>query len=182
MFGQRLGGRAAGVDGEGLAVQGRPVGVGGLVDDGEEPGRTQLAEDPQRGARPLDQGVRRAEADVGLAADDGLVGEVLVGQLDQLDVDALVAHPLEGDEEGQRLHRLDVAEGDPDLVCVIAACSASSPQAASRSVRAATAARNLGFIVVIPSGGGSGRPPTRHTRTARATVWCRSHSIRSDII
>jgi hypothetical protein len=102
------------VHGEGLAVERLPVGVGGLVDHGEEAQALELADDPQRSARLLDQPVRRAEPDIGLPADHGLVGEILVGELDQLDVCAPLAHPLHGDEQGERLDRLDVAESDAD--------------------------------------------------------------------
>ena len=112
---QRLGRGATRVHGERLAVHRLPVGVLRLVDDREEPGCLELAEDPQRGLGGLDQRVRRAEADVGLAPDDRLVGEVLVGELHQLDLGAAVPHPLEGDEQREGLHGLDVAEGDPDL-------------------------------------------------------------------
>ena len=104
--------------GEGLAVERLPVGVGGLVGHGEEANALELADDPQRSAGVLDQAVWRAEPHIGLPADHGLVGEVLVGELDQLDVGAPLAHPLHGDEEGERLDRLDVAESDPDAAAV----------------------------------------------------------------
>ena len=71
--------------GEGLAVQRLPVGIGGLVDHGEEANALELADDSQRSTGPLDQAVGRAEPDVGLSADDGLVGEVLVGEVDQFE-------------------------------------------------------------------------------------------------
>ena len=149
--GERLGRRASGVHGEGLAVERLPVGVGGLVDHGEEAQALELAEDPQRSAGALDQAVRRAEPDVGLAADHGLVGEVLVGELDQLDVGAPLAHPLHGDEEGERLDRLDVAESDPDAAAaafraparvVIVAARRESPAPASQRVPTPSSCRS----------------------------------------
>ena len=100
---------------EGLAVQRLPVGISGLVDHGEEANALELADDPKRSAGALDQAVGRAETHIGLPADHGLVGEILVGELDHLDVGAPLAHPLHGDEEGERLDRLDVAESDPDV-------------------------------------------------------------------
>ena len=116
-----------------LAVERLPVGIRGLVDDGEEAQALQLAEDPQRRARALDQAVRRAEADVGLAADHGLVGEVLVGELDQLDLGAPLAHAIERDEQRERLDRLDVAERDPDGAAAFA--TSARPDAPSRRRR-----------------------------------------------
>jgi hypothetical protein len=110
---------------ERLPVERLPVGVFGLVDDGEELEALQLAEDPQWSARALDQTVGRAEPDIGLAADHGLVGEVLVGELDQLDVGAPLPDPLHGDEEGERLDRFDVAEGHADAAAAFGRGSAS---------------------------------------------------------
>ncbi len=102
------------MDGERLAVERLPVGIRLRIGDGEEAQGLQLAEDPDRRASLLDHRVRRAEGDVGLSAQYGLGGEVLFGELDQLDLDAPLAHPLERDEEVERLDALDVAECDPD--------------------------------------------------------------------
>ena len=136
------------MDGELPPVERLPVGVRGLVGHGEELHALELAEDPQRSARALDQAVGRAETDVGLAADHRLVGEVLVGELDQLDVGAPLAHPLHRDEERERLHRLDVAKRDPDLAAAFGAASHGLVFAAARhqpsaSVSVATSATNL---------------------------------------
>src|ERR687894_1187042 len=112
--GLRLGARAPRVHRERLAVEGLPVGVGGLVDHGEVPQGLELAEDPDGSRRALDQAVRRTEPHVGLPADDGLVRNVLVGQLVGLDLHAALTHVLQGDEQGEGLDRLDVAQRDPD--------------------------------------------------------------------
>src|SRR3712207_2750558 len=100
--GLRLGARAPRVHGEGLAVESLPVGVGGLVDYGEVPQGLKLAEDPYGSRGAFDQAVRRTEPHVGLPADDGLVREVLVGQLVGLDLHAALANVLQGDEQGDR--------------------------------------------------------------------------------
>src|SRR5919112_4715925 len=109
-----LGARAPRMHRERLAVESLPVGVGGLVDDGEVPQGLELAEDPDGSRGAFDQAVRRTEPHVGLPADDCLVRDVLVGQLVGLDLHAALAHVLQGDEQGEGLDRLDVAQRDPD--------------------------------------------------------------------
>src|SRR5690606_19130774 len=54
----------------------------------------------------------RADADIRLAADYRLGGDVLRFQVAHLDVDAALLRPLDGDLEVQRLDRGDIAEGD----------------------------------------------------------------------
>ncbi len=110
----RLGPGSARMDGERLAIERLPVWIRLGVDDREEAQGLELAEDPDRRAGLLDDGVRSAKANIGLSAQHGLGGEVLLGELDQLDIDAPLAHPLERDEEVERLDALDVAERDPD--------------------------------------------------------------------
>ena len=109
-----LGRRAAGVDGEGLAVQGLPVRIRRRIDDREEARRLQLADEPDRGTGLLDYRVWRAEGDVGLPAQDRFGGEVLLGELRELDVDPALADPLQRDQQVERLDPFDVAERDPD--------------------------------------------------------------------
>src|SRR5918997_2937028 len=109
-----LGARAPRMHRERLAVESLPVGVGGLVNHGEVPQGLELAEDPDWSRRAFDQAVRRTEPHVGLPADDGLVREVFVGQLVGLDLHAALANVLQGDEQGEGLDRLDVAQRDPD--------------------------------------------------------------------
>src|SRR5918997_3457486 len=116
--GLRLGARAPRVHRERLAVEGLPVGVGGLVDHGEVPQGLELAEDPEGSRRAFDQAVRRTEPHVGLPADDSLVRKVLVGQLGGLDLHAALTHMLQGDEQVEGLDRLDVAQSDPDEALV----------------------------------------------------------------
>src|SRR5918996_3300291 len=111
---QRLRGGAARVNCERLTVERLPVGVRRHVGDREEACDLQLAEDPYGGGGALDQTVRGTEPDIGLPADDRLVGEILVGQLVELDLDITFAHPVERDEQGERLDRLDVTQRDAD--------------------------------------------------------------------
>src|SRR5918995_2743930 len=116
--GQCLGARPPRVHRDRLAVEGLPVGVGGLVDHGEVPQGLELAEDPEGSRRAFDQAVRRTKPHVGLSADDGLVRKVLVGQLGDLDLHAALTHVLQGDEQVEGLDRLDVAQRDPDEALV----------------------------------------------------------------
>jgi hypothetical protein len=110
----RLGPRPARVDRERLAVERLPVGIGLGVRDREEAQRLQLADDPDGCAGLLDDRVRSAERHVGLPAQHGLSGEVLLGELGQLHVDPALADALERDQQVECLDPLDVAKRDPD--------------------------------------------------------------------
>src|SRR5688500_3243894 len=102
------------MDRERLTVESLPVRVLGLVDAGEETSGLQLTDDPQGSAGALDQAIRGSEPDIALSADDCLIGDVLVGQFVDLDLHTSFAHPLEGDEQGERLDGLDIAQRDAD--------------------------------------------------------------------
>ena len=101
------------MDGDLLAVEVLPRLVELGVDDREEAERRDLQEHAHRNADLLDERIGCADADIGLAADDRLGGQVLVVEDDQLDVDAAFLGAL---DRGERLDRFDagqVAEGDP---------------------------------------------------------------------
>ena len=107
-----LGAGAARLHGDLLAVEVLPGLVELAVDDREEAQRRDLREHADRHAGLLDQRIGRADADIGLAANDRLRGEVLVVEDDQLDIDAALLGAL---DRGQRLDGFDpgqVAEGD----------------------------------------------------------------------
>ena len=128
----RLGARAARLHGDLLAVEVLPALVEFAVDDREEAQRRDLREHADRHADLLDQRVGRADADIGLAADDRLGGEVLVVEDDQLDIDAALLGAL---DRGQRLDRFDagqVAEGDAHVAGSAAVADAPLASAAAK--------------------------------------------------
>jgi hypothetical protein len=98
-----------------LAVEVLPGLVELGVHDRVEAQRGELEEDAHRHLHLLDQRVGAADADVGLAADHRLGGDVLGLEIGHLDLDALLLGALQRDEEMQRLDAGDVAEGDADL-------------------------------------------------------------------
>ena len=98
-----------------LPVQVLPVLVELGVDHREEAQRAHLVEDADRRLDLLQHRVGRADADIGLAADHGLGGDVLGLEVGHLDVDAALLGALDRDQEVQGLDGRDVAEGDPDL-------------------------------------------------------------------
>ena len=109
-----LGAGAARVDRDLLPVQVLPVLVELGVHHREEAQRAHLVEDADRRLDLLQHRVGGAHADIGLPADHGLGGDVLGLEVGDLDVDAALLGALDRDQEVQRLHGRDVAEGDPD--------------------------------------------------------------------
>ena len=103
------------MDSEVLAVECLPDRVRLRVDDGEEARLLELTDDADGSFGLLDHGVWRAQGDVGLPAQDGFGGNVLLRELLELDVDPALAQPLQRDQQVDRLDPLDIAEGDPEL-------------------------------------------------------------------
>ena len=109
----RLRAGAARVDRDLLAVEVLPGLVELGVDDRVEAQRAHLVEQLHRRAHLLEHRVGRADPDVGLAAEHGLRRDVLRLHVRDLDRETLLLGALHGDEEVERFHGGDVAEGDP---------------------------------------------------------------------
>ena len=94
-----LGAGTARVDGHLLAVQILPGLVELAVDGRIEAQRRKLHEHADGRLDLLHERIGTTDADIGLAADHRLGGDVLGFQVGHLDIDALFLGPLEGREE-----------------------------------------------------------------------------------
>ena len=76
----------------------------------------ELEDDADRGPRTLHGGIGRSEADIHLAAENGLNCEFLIGERGPLVVETVCLRPVESDEECRKLIRRRFGKGNADLV------------------------------------------------------------------
>jgi hypothetical protein len=97
-----------------LPVEVLPVVVDLGIDHGEEQQRAHPVEHADRRVGVLDEGVGRADADIGLAAHHGLGRDVLGIEERDLDRHPALLGALDGDQQIEAFDAGDVAESDPD--------------------------------------------------------------------
>src|SRR3546814_3134745 len=98
---------AAGVEGEGLAVQVLP-GLVFLRGDREEHQARHLVNHLERNLALLDHGIGGADSEIGLAVHDRLDGELLLGEGGHLVLDAAVLGAFERDQERSDEHKSEL--------------------------------------------------------------------------
>lgn len=114
----RLGAGTARLHGDFLPVEILPLLVEFAVDHGKEAQRRYLREDTDRHAHFLDQSIGRADANIGLAADNGLGCQILVIENDELDIHAAFLGALYRGECLDGFYTRKVAECDAHVTCV----------------------------------------------------------------